>query len=196
MTRYVVEARSRFIVDGAQSADQALAWFDDPEDEIADVSADSYGHLQVAGELADDDVAPSQLEPGAYQAWKTLHVEPLAGRWAPEAWPARACAGNATRGLPRITSDPREASDEARPAQQPYVIDSGRGGFHPIQRLLGLLVDIRCEAHAAKQVLSKRERDMAFDEIAQLADQAMQLVERHAKPGRSSTQLREVTRVS
>lgn len=188
MTRYVVQSTVRMLVDHADSPERVLAWFDDTTDMDLDVYPINYGRVDVVGTVSED-LDPIQLPPGSYDAWAALHVTPLAGRWLPEAWPARACPDRDPGSREPTPIRPGAADLSGQPPQLP-ASTTGKGGYHVISRLTGLLYDIKLEALAAKQSDSTRRRNNAFDEIAELAQAAADLVEKHARP--AQPRVREV----
>lgn len=54
-----------------------------------------------------------------------------------------------------------------------------KGGYHPEGRLASALEEIRIEAQLARQVRRRSQRDRAFDDIARMAQAAVDLI-RHA----------------
>lgn len=81
--RYMVEASTRYVVDGADCPARLLQWFTDSGDIDLDCFPISYDHLTVVGTVTND-IAIVELEPGTYEAWRTANVVPLGAQEMPQ----------------------------------------------------------------------------------------------------------------
>lgn len=182
MPRYVIQSTTRLLVEHAGSPAEALAWFNNVDALELDADPVGFGHLSLVGAVPDGvDIDIDTLEPGTLAAWDALHAFPAAHSYSSADWPSRACpkpssaTGPASGPVARTSQDPPHSSG-------PHPAHRTRGGYRPISRLVGWLYDVKLEALTARQSSSRDRIDHALWEIAELAQQCADFVERHAKP--------------